>query len=394
MKNFTKIAHSLTELLKKGQTSELDPPTTEQLTAFEELKKKLLNPPVLCLPWYGKPYVLDVDASNYQLGCALLQEQDDGKLRPVGYWSRTLAQAEKNYSASERECLGVVWSVLHLRPYLEGTRFTVRTDHHALNWLLQSTSIEGRLARWRLRLAEYDFYIQYSPGIKHQVPDALSRVSTKGVDTSPCEEDIPCFTVQSNCSQGKRVITLEDECSHLGRGYPIADFGAAPDGASGIAVDDLELIDEMMQAFLDSTPGTHGLLPCFAVLPDLWAEPITIEEWVREQATDDYCQTVRSRLDRGELSSTLFLLDHQGILVRVSPLDSSHQVIVPESLRPRLLSSSHYVAVAGHPGGRRMYETMRKKFYWPSMVWICIPLYYSVRRAHAIEWQAGSTQTS
>ena len=75
---------------------------------------------------------MDVDASKYQLGCALLQEQDDGRLRPVGYWSRTLQPAEKNYSTSERECLGVVWSILHLRPYLEGHRFTVRTDHEAL----------------------------------------------------------------------------------------------------------------------------------------------------------------------------------------------------------------------------------------------------------------------
>ena len=61
------------------------------------------------------------------------------------------------------------------------------------------------------------------------------------------------------------------------------------------------------------------------------------------------------------------MLDHQGILVRVSPLDDSNQVIVPESLRPRLLANGYYAAVSGHPGGRRMYETMRKKFYWPSM---------------------------
>ena len=222
--------------------------------------------------------MLDIDARDYQLGCALLQEQDDGKLRPVGYWSRTLTQAEKNYSASERECLGVLWSVLHLRPYLEGTRFTVRTDHGAVKRLLQNTNPEGRLARWRLRLAEYDFDINYRPGIKNQVPNALSRVSTKGLDNSPFEDGIPCFTFREKGSRGKKGRTIEDERYHLGKGHSIAYLGAAPDFSPEILVEDLELIDDMIKAFLAVIPVTHGLLPCFAVLPDLWAEPITIYE--------------------------------------------------------------------------------------------------------------------
>ncbi len=59
-----------------------------------------------------------------QLGYALLQEQEDSALMPVGYWSRALIPAERNYSATERECLGVVRAILHFHPYLE------RTDPH------------------------------------------------------------------------------------------------------------------------------------------------------------------------------------------------------------------------------------------------------------------------
>ncbi len=127
------------------------------------------------------------------LGCALLQEQEDGNLLPVGHWSRTLSQAERNYSATERECLGVVWSILHLRPYLERTRFTVRTDHHALKWALFVSNAEGRLAKWRLRLAEFDFDVIYRPGIKHQVFDALSRIETTGGECSILEDSVPCL---------------------------------------------------------------------------------------------------------------------------------------------------------------------------------------------------------
>ncbi len=147
---------------------------------FKNLKHALLNPHILRLPQFGKPYTIDVDASKDQLSCALLQEKEDGKLRPVGYWSRTLNSAERNYSTTERECLGVVWSIVHLRPYLERTRSTVQTDHYALKWALFISNSEGRLKKWRFRPAELDFDVIYCPGIKHQVPDALSRIESTG----------------------------------------------------------------------------------------------------------------------------------------------------------------------------------------------------------------------
>ncbi len=141
IKDFAKIAGPINDLPKKGMPAHLGPPTGEQLVAFNTLKQRLLAPPILRLPVYGRPYTVDVHASKSQLGCALLQEQEDGTLMPIGYWSRTLIAAELNYSTPERECLGVVWAVLHLRPYLERTRFTVRTDHHRLSG---SAPREGR----------------------------------------------------------------------------------------------------------------------------------------------------------------------------------------------------------------------------------------------------------
>ncbi|CDF33720.1 unnamed protein product [Chondrus crispus] len=74
---------------------------------------------------------LDTDACAYQVGCTLLQEQPSGERVPIGYWSRALTDAEKNYTTTEKECLVVVWSILTLRPYLYRNTFDLGTDHEA-----------------------------------------------------------------------------------------------------------------------------------------------------------------------------------------------------------------------------------------------------------------------
>ncbi len=122
----------------------------------------------------------------------LLQVQD-GEPRTIGYWCRGLNPAERHYSVTERECLCVVWAVGTLRPYIEGTLFSVRTDHNSLNWLISLQDPAGRLARWRILLSEFDYSIDYRHGRVHQVPDALSRVPTTGLDETRLEDDIPCL---------------------------------------------------------------------------------------------------------------------------------------------------------------------------------------------------------
>ena len=87
---------------------------------------------------------MDTDASAGQFGAVLLQEKPDQSTRPVGYGSRSLNAAEWNYSTTERECLAVAWASLLLRPHIVGTRFTVRTDHAALKWMLHMDGAHGR----------------------------------------------------------------------------------------------------------------------------------------------------------------------------------------------------------------------------------------------------------
>ena len=116
--NYAKIAHPLNELLKKGQPVQLEGFDEPLKKAFHKLQDAILASPVLALPKKDLPYSVDTDASDYQIGAALFQTQPDAQPKPIGFFSRTLAAAERNYSVSEKDCLAVIWAVHTLRPYL------------------------------------------------------------------------------------------------------------------------------------------------------------------------------------------------------------------------------------------------------------------------------------
>ncbi|CDF33132.1 unnamed protein product [Chondrus crispus] len=205
--HFAKIAAPLTSMLKKGEPDRLPELDEDSRSSFEALKTCLISPPILQLPRLGIPYSLDTDASDAQLGCTLLQQHEDGNRYPVGFWSRTLSSAERNYSTTEKECLAIVWAIQTLRPYLERERFTVNTDHHSLRWLMNLADASGRLARWRLRLAEFDFDITYVKGIKNCLADALSRIPSRGGTTMVlAQRSEPfCKEIASHLKKGEGV---------------------------------------------------------------------------------------------------------------------------------------------------------------------------------------------
>uniref|UniRef100_A0A6V7JFY2 Reverse transcriptase domain-containing protein n=1 Tax=Bracon brevicornis TaxID=1563983 RepID=A0A6V7JFY2_9HYME len=114
IRDFSKIAKPLTELLKKEVSWTCG---SVQQATFEILKEKLTSAPVLQYPQFDKPFVLTTDASNRAIG-AILSQGPIGKDLPIAYASRTLNKAEQNYSTIEKELLAIVWGVKHFRPYL------------------------------------------------------------------------------------------------------------------------------------------------------------------------------------------------------------------------------------------------------------------------------------
>ncbi|XP_066983820.1 uncharacterized protein [Macrobrachium rosenbergii] len=115
------------------------------------------------------------DASDYGIGAVLLQKVDDIPL-PVAYASRSLLPREQRYSAVERECLAVVWSVSEFYEYLYGEEFTIQTDHHPLYYLKQMKNQNNRLMRWALALQDFGYTIEYIKGSENVGADMLSRL--------------------------------------------------------------------------------------------------------------------------------------------------------------------------------------------------------------------------
>lgn len=115
-----------------------------------------------------------MDASSFGLGAVLTQKFNDGE-RFVFFLSRSLTKAERNFTTTERECLSVSWVVEKLRHCLEGTVFTVVTDHSSLLWLDRLKDPPGRLARWALLLQQINYTLVHRKESENIVPDYLPR---------------------------------------------------------------------------------------------------------------------------------------------------------------------------------------------------------------------------
>ena len=179
--------------------------TEEHQKRLDMLVDRLTSPPVMAFPDFTKPFVLHTDASQEGLGAVLYQEQD-GKLRVLGYASRTLTPAEKNYHmhAGKLEFLALKWAVTEkFRDYLYySTFFTVYTDNNPLTYILSSAKLSAVGHRWVAELADFNFNIKYRPGKSNIDADVLSRLPldfSAYMETciAEMEKDAICATSQA-----------------------------------------------------------------------------------------------------------------------------------------------------------------------------------------------------
>lgn len=172
IRDYAIIAEPLNQLLRKDVKWRW---TAAQTDAFEQLKAALSSAPILGCPDFGKPFIIQTDASDTGIAGILLQKDQDREI-VIAYVSRALSNTERNYGVTEKECLAVYWVIHKFRQYVEGYRFTVVTDHAALKWLHNLRNISGRLARWALELQQYDFDVIHRKGAYLKVADTLSRL--------------------------------------------------------------------------------------------------------------------------------------------------------------------------------------------------------------------------
>ncbi|KAJ9557239.1 hypothetical protein OSB04_011853 [Centaurea solstitialis] len=165
--NFSKIAQPLTTLTQKDKKFVWG---EKQEEAFQLLKHKLCNAPILALPEGTDNFVVYCDASHQGLGCVLMQNE-----KVIAYASRQLKVHEKNYTTHDLELGAVVFALKIWRHYLYGTKCTIFTDHKSLQHILDQKMLNMRQRRWVELLSDYDCEIKYHPGKANVVADALSR---------------------------------------------------------------------------------------------------------------------------------------------------------------------------------------------------------------------------
>lgn len=174
IKDFSTLSAPITALIKEKKKGQSITWTPEAEVSFKTLKERLVSAPVLASPDFTKPFFIQTDASDVGLG-AVLYQVFDGSEHPIAYASKTLTRTERNYSVTERECLAVLFGVEKFRGYVEGTEFTIETDHASLLWLYKLKDPVGRLARWCVRLSQFNFKIIHRKGSQNVVADFLSR---------------------------------------------------------------------------------------------------------------------------------------------------------------------------------------------------------------------------
>lgn len=171
--------------------------TKEAEDAFTKCKTALVNAAILSHPAEAAPLILITDASTVAIGAAL-EQHVDGIAKPIAFFSKKLSDAQKRYSAYDRELLGIYAATKYFRYLLEGRHVIILTDHkpliHAFHQKLDKAS--PRQAR------QLDFIGQFTSDIRHisgncnKVADALSRVD---------EVEMPLITSMDELAEAQQT---------------------------------------------------------------------------------------------------------------------------------------------------------------------------------------------
>nr|GEW52836.1 reverse transcriptase domain-containing protein [Tanacetum cinerariifolium] len=201
--DFSKIAKPMTRLLEKDTLFIF---SQECVDAFQTLKRKLTEAPILTAPDWDMPFELMCDASDFVIRAVLGQRQDK-HFRPIHYASKTMTEAESNYTTTEKEMLAVVYAFEKFRSYLILNKSIVYTDHSALKYIFAKKDSKARLLRWVLLLQEFTFKVVDTKGAENLAAYHLSRLENPQqnvLDPKEINESFPLETLNLVSTRGNQ----------------------------------------------------------------------------------------------------------------------------------------------------------------------------------------------
>ena len=178
IKDFSKMARPLCKLLEKDTRFNFDDSCK---AAFEEIKMKLVQAPIMGAPEWDQGFEIMCDASDFAMG-AVLGQRKEKIFRTIYYASRTFNEAQENYSTTEKEMLAIVFACEKFRQYVLGSHVIIHTDHAAIKYLMTKKEAKPRLIRWVLLLQEFDLEIKDKKGCDNVIADHLSRVERNNAE--------------------------------------------------------------------------------------------------------------------------------------------------------------------------------------------------------------------
>ena len=377
---YAQLAAPLYELCGKNAQNKRDAQqriafNNRQTEAFQALKRKLTTEPIMLrFPIEGAPFEVHCDASKVGIAAVLCQRVG-GQERVVEYASRSLTKSERNYGASQRECLALVWSVDLFSHLLRQKHFTVRTDCESLTWLHKQKG-GFTVSKWLLRLQEFDYTVVHRPGKKSANADGMTRQPLQG--TNPFGEEP--FEVLSMCSTCNVLTRTARRQQIEGEGEEPAEVITQAEQERNQANDELEG-EEVSEESEWSEDGKQesAAKPMFKCEEDkeAWSD----DAWLREQnrkdkeAANEYILSIKKGLNEGSEWHRKLFAEEGGFLIRKAKTRSEKSAdslalnrrVVPESLKAFIIGMHHNIEVAGHQGARRTLRLLTHRYYWPDM---------------------------
>ena len=312
--------------------------------ALEQLISLLVSPPILGYPDFNLPFVLHTDASDQGLGAILYQHQD-GKLRVIGYGSRTLTAAERNYHlhSGKLEFLALKWAVCEkFRDYLfYAPHFTIFTDNNPLTYVMSTAKLNAVGHRWVGELSDFRFDIKYRPGKSNADADTLSRLPLDIENyAKSCTEEFTNDVVRA-VWDGSKVAKQKDVAW-------VAALNISSQAPPSPSLDQITAIshDELVEA--QRVDGAIG-------------EVIKLKE-AGTPLTDEVRKTVSGAARRLFHEWGKLVLEN-GLLYRRA--NERKQLVLPAKYKNLVLQKLH--SEMAHVGTERVLNLARERFYWPFM---------------------------